>query len=266
MRERVVEANRRFYESRASDYGDWRSREEFHARYRPMFERGFEQAAGRPVRALDCCAGTGLVTRLLLDAGCDVTSVDVSAHMLAKMQESVLRDDDTVRLICAEITDFLADTDDTWELVVFGSAVHHLWNFDEAIGLALDRTVPSGSVWLIAEPVLQPTRLGRAVRSLEFWVRRFSRHPREILAGARRRLSFVGSKFRTGPTTDSAVGFYAEVYSGGLKFERIEEAIASRHASIVWTEESISGPRAIRLLKRLTPGYGGDSRSLVARR
>jgi SAM-dependent methyltransferase len=266
MRERVVEANLRFYGSLADDYFSWRSTDAFNARYDPLFERGFAQAAGRPVRALDCCAGTGLVTRLLLDAGCEVTSVDISPEMLAKMREHALRPGDSVRTLCAEITEFLATTDETWELAVFGSAVHHLWNFDEAISLALDRVVPGGGLWLIAEPVLQPTRRGRAVRSLELWVRRFSRSPREILAGARRRLSFIGSKARTGPAPAASVGFYAEVYSGGLDFERIEQAIASGGASITWREAGISGPRAIQLLKRITPGYLGDSCSLVARR
>jgi SAM-dependent methyltransferase len=137
MRERVVEANLRFYGSLADDYFSWRSTDAFNARYDPLFERGFAQAAGRPVRALDCCAGTGLVTRLLLDAGCEVTSVDISPEMLAKMREHALRPGDSVRTLCAEITEFLATTDETWELAVFGSAVHHLWNFDEAISLAL---------------------------------------------------------------------------------------------------------------------------------
>ena len=264
-REKVVDANLRFYERRADSYREGRADSAFRARYEPKFAQGFGHA-GRPRRALDCCAGTGLVTRLLLDRGCAVTAVELSPGMLEIIRSTVVRPGEPAELVCSEITEYLRDVNRKWDLAVFGSAIHHLWNFDEVLDLALDRLTPGGAVYLIGEPVLQRTRTGRAVRALELWVRRFSRGPRSALAGARRRLSFLASRANTsGAAPDPAVGFYAEVFANGVPFERVYRVLEHHEARVTWSEASVTGPRPIRALKRLVPGYEGDSVWLVAR-
>lgn len=264
QREKVIDANLRFYESRAESYRDGRALPAFRARYDAKFARGFA-ALGHPRRALDCCAGTGLVTRLLLDRGCHVTAVDLSPRMVDLMRTTVVEPGEPVELICAEITEFLRSRDDRWDVAVFGSAIHHLWNFDEVVDLALQRLTPGGSVYLIGEPVLQQTRSGRAVRALELWLRRLARGPRAIVAGARRRLSFLSTRRQAGrPAPDSALGFYAEVYANGVPFERIHRVLDRHGARVVWREAVFTGPPPIRALKRAVRGYAGDSVWLVA--
>jgi SAM-dependent methyltransferase len=264
QREKVIDANLRFYESRAESYRDGRAMPAFRVRYDAKFARGFA-ALREPRRALDCCAGTGLVTRLLLEHGCQVTAVDLSPRMVDLMRTTVVEPGEPVELVCSEIYDFLRDSTDRWDVAVFGSAIHHLWNFDEVLDLALQRLTPGGSVYLIGEPVLQRTRSGRGVRALELWVRRLSRGPRAIVAGARRRLAFRSARKQAGrPASDGALGFYAEVYANGVPFERVDRVLARHGARVVWREAVVTGPPAIRALKRLVPGYDGDSVWLVA--
>jgi SAM-dependent methyltransferase len=263
-REKVVEANLRFYERRADSYRDGRADAAFRAQYEPKFARGFGNA-GRPRRALDCCAGTGLVTRLLLDRGCDVTAVELSPRMIDVMRTTVVWRGESAELVCSEITEFLRDTTCEWDLAVFGSALHHLWNFDEVLDLALGRLTPGGAVYLIGEPVLQGTRAGRAVRRFELWTRRLSRGPRAIVSGAGRRLSFLASKTRRADAVpESAIGFYAEVFADGVPFDRVYRVLDRHNARIAWREVTTTGPTPIRALKRIVPGYAGDSLWLVA--
>jgi SAM-dependent methyltransferase len=263
-RERVVDANLRFYEQRADSYRDGRADAAFRARYEPKFERGLAHAR-RPRRALDCCAGTGLVTRLLLDRGCHVTAVELSPRMIDVMRTTVVGRGDPAELVCAEITEFLRATTGRWDLVVFGSAIHHLWNFDEVLDLAFEHLAPGGAVYLIGEPVLQPTRVGRAVRSLELWTRRLARRPAALAAGVARRLSFVASRRRrVEPVPWSALGFYAEVFAEGVPFDRVYGVLDRHHARIAWRETTTTGPPPIRALKHIVPGYAGDSLWLVA--
>lgn len=264
QREKVVDANLRFYESRAESYRDGRAAAAFRTRYDAKFARGFA-VLRQPRRALDCCAGTGLVTRLLLDRDCQVTAVDLSPRMLDLIRTTVVEPGEPVELVCSEITDFLAGRGDHWDVAVFGSAIHHLWNFDEVLDLALRRLTPEGSVYLIGEPVRQQTRSGRAVRTLELWLRRLSRGPGAIVAGTRRRLAFLVTRIRAGrPAPDSAVGFYAEVYATGVPFERIHRVLDRHGARVVWQEAVLTGPAPIRVLKRLIRSYAGDSVWLVA--
>jgi SAM-dependent methyltransferase len=264
QRQKVVDANLRFYESRAETYRDGRAAAAFRTRYDAKFARGFA-ALRQPRRALDCCAGAGLVTRLLLDRGCEVTAVDLSPRMVDLIRTTVVEPGERVELVCSEITDFLANRDDRWDVAVFGSAIHHLWNFDEVLDLALRRLTPGGSVYLIGEPARQHTRSGRAVRTLELWLRRLSRGPGAIVAGARRRLAFLVTKTRAGrPAPDSAIGFFAEVYANGLPFERIHRVLDRHGARVVWQEAVLTGPAPIRALKRLVRSYAGDSVWLVA--
>jgi SAM-dependent methyltransferase len=262
-REKVVDANLRFYETRANSYRDGRADVAFRARYEPKFARGFEHA-GQPRRALDCCAGAGLVTRLLLDRGCEVTAVELSPQMVDVIRTTVVRSGEPVELVCSEITEFLRDTAGEWDLAVFGSAIHHLWNFDEVLDLALGHLGPGGAVYLIGEPVLQRTRAGRAIRTFELWTRRFSRGPRAILAGACRRLSFLASTQRVSAAPDSAIGFYAEVFANGVPFDRVYRVLDLHGARVAWREVTVTGSTPIRAVKGLVPGYSGDSLWLVA--
>jgi SAM-dependent methyltransferase len=263
-REKVVAANLRFYEGRADSYRDGRADAAFRARYEPKFARGLGHA-GRPRRALDCCAGTGLVTRLLLDRGCEVTAVELSPRMIEVIRTTVVGPSDPAELVCSEITEFLRATTSEWDLAVFGSAIHHLWNFDEVLDLALAHLAPGGAVYLIGEPVLQRTRAGRAVRSVELWTRRLSRRPGALVAGAARRLSFMASRRRHAEAVPaSAVGFYAEVFAEGVPFDRVYRVLDRHDARIAWREVTTTGPKPIRALKRIVPGYEGDSLWLVA--
>jgi uncharacterized protein YcbX len=62
----------------------------------------------------------------------------------------------------------------------------------------------------------------------------------------------------------SAIGFYAEVFAEGVPFDRVYRVLDRHDTRIAWREVTTTGPKPIRALKRIVPGYEGDSLWLVA--
>jgi SAM-dependent methyltransferase len=272
----VVHANREFYARLSEDY--FVSRDvNFAEWYVPRFERNLASylpylPVGRPPKVLDACAGTGVATRLLLDKGWPVTAVDLSPHMLSQLRKHVLKPEDPVTVVEAEITEFLRSSDESFDLIVFAAAIHHLFNYEEVIELALGRLERPGAIYLVGEPVQQPRRLGRAVRRSEFVLKKLSRQPRDILPALWRRVKYwrAAREVKSDGTTvglaedQSVNGFYAEVFSAGLDFDLIRSVLARNEAEIVAYDPQISTATLLRYVKPRIPGYTTDSCNLVA--
>jgi hypothetical protein len=50
-----------------------------------------------------------------------------------------------------------------------------------------------------------------------------------------------------------------------VPFDRVYRVLDRHRARIAWREVTTTGPRPIRALKRIVPGYEGDSLWLVAK-
>jgi SAM-dependent methyltransferase len=257
----VVEANRAFYADEAARYAEHRHSEAFLDRYKRMIDRDWQRI--RPFlpatpRALDACSGTGLLTRLLVARGCDVTSVELSEEML---EISGCADG-----VCADIETYLAETDATFDLIAFGSALHHLYDYERVLELAVARLNPGGVVYLVAEPVLQATRAGKAIRQAELVWRKVRRNPRDVPAALRRRLAYHRSRATVASrgVPEAVTGFYAEVHAFGMDYEGILRALAE--LEVVFVDRSVTGGPVWRFVKRVVPGYDADGFNLAARR
>jgi 2-polyprenyl-3-methyl-5-hydroxy-6-metoxy-1,4-benzoquinol methylase len=261
-RAKVVEANIAFYREEARRYTEHRDSESFLQRYESRFDRHWQEMA--PLlppapSALDCCAGHGLLTRLLYERGCRVTAVDVSAEMLDLLQL------DGVDLVCSEIGSFLESTETSWDLIAFGSALHHLWDYGDVLAAAGLRLKPGGLLYIVGEPIRQRGATARAVRQGEIVARKLRRNPRDVPAAVRRRLSFERERGQpTSASSDQTTGFYAEVHAFGLDWQEVMRGLEG--LEILFIERGNSGSAFTKALKRVLPGYRADNFHLVARR
>jgi 2-polyprenyl-3-methyl-5-hydroxy-6-metoxy-1,4-benzoquinol methylase len=261
-RAKVVEANIAFYREEARRYADHRESDAFLDRYAARFDRHWHTIA--PLlppapAALDCCAGHGLLTRLLSERGCRVTAVDVSPEMIG------LLDLDGVELVCDEIGSFLESTDARWDLIAFGSALHHLWDYGDVLRAAGRRVAPGGLLYVVGEPIRQQGVAARGLRQAEIVARKVRRNPRDVPAAIRRRLQFERERQQpavapSGRTT----GFYAEVHAFGLDWQEVMRALDG--LEILFVERANTGSAPMQALKRLLPGYGADNFHLLARK
>lgn len=183
------DANRLFYAEHAAAY----DREEHCvAREAPreflaaLLDRAIAASGTSSPRTLDACGGTGNVSELLSRRGISTTVADVSPEMLA-LWEAKARDlgvdADTVE---CDIDEFLATDERQWDLIVFSSALHHLDDYIDVVGLAAARLAPGG----VLVTLLDPTQTGGDVTAR---LRRFDYllslilHPRAFAAAAGRR-------------------------------------------------------------------------------
>jgi SAM-dependent methyltransferase len=261
MRQRVVDANRVFYRDQSRDYTAGRERPEFLARYTRRFERDYSHMHLRPgAEVLDCCTGFGLLARLFLDKGCRVTAVDLSPEMLDRFV------DERAETVCSEVGDYLVGCNRSFDLVAFGSAVHHIWDYDHVLSLALDRLRAGGILYLVGEPLRQRTGFGRAFRQAEIVRRKIRHQPRDVLPAIRRRLAYW--RTRTGSASETteraAVGFYAEIHSFGLDHDTLVRVVTAKADPLIFY--GYSGGRVSSLVKRMLPGYGPDHLDMVATR
>ena len=108
------------------------------------------------MRVLELGCGTGLMTRLLLDRGAIVTSVDRSAPMLARARERAPE----ATFISSDVTTF--STDDTFERVILSYILHELAEPARATALTLARRAlaPKGRVGVVDfdDSARQPVR------------------------------------------------------------------------------------------------------------
>ncbi len=266
MRERVVEANRRFYSGRSGEYHGWRSGDEYLLSYRRMFDRHFALMRtylrlSRPPRVLDCCAGSGLLSEQFTRQGCEVTAVDVSSEMLA------ICDGRAAHLVQAEVGDFLRGDEAGWDVIAFGSAVHHIWNYEEVLSLAAKRLTSGGVLFLVREPILQSTRAARGLRESELIWRKLRSNPGDVLPAIKRRLRYQGNRADIASGSESELStdilaHYAEIHAHGLDLPRMLAAISD--LDVIRIEQFRSGGPLLRVFKRLHPGYTSDNIELIA--
>jgi len=157
--DQVIRANVAFYREVARKYDSYET-----CSFDPLFQRMLEadmeqiasflsQVEGRPVRCLDCGGGTGNLSIKLLQRGWDVTVVDVSREMLDILEEKcrALELKPTIR--AGSLEEFLETTDADYDLVSFGSVLHHLHSYQRVIQLAAQRLRPGGIFYSNFDPV-----------------------------------------------------------------------------------------------------------------
>ena len=117
--------------------------------------------AGLPPRVLEIGAGHGGYTAELLDAGCQVTRLDLSASAIGFVRRQHLEHDRLTTALDPEAT--LEDAGSRQALVLLISVLHHVPDYLALLERAVERLAPGGAALLLEEPLWYP-RVGRATR------------------------------------------------------------------------------------------------------
>jgi len=101
--------------------------------------------SARPPRVLDFGAGTGNVTRHLLDMGASVVAADVSPQSLARLERK-LGHSDALETLVINGKDLAGVADSSFDLVVTYSVLHHVPDYLGAVEELLRVVRPGGMV------------------------------------------------------------------------------------------------------------------------
>jgi len=148
----------------------------------------FEHVVTRP-SALDCGGGTGNIALKLLARGWSVSVVDVSPDMLAILSQKCQARQLSPSIVNQAIETYLAETSDSYDLICFGSVLHHLHSYLGVVSMAADRVRPGGFLYSNFDPVI-PKRpfLADAVTSIDTFAAKLLYDPADVFPGILRRL------------------------------------------------------------------------------
>ncbi len=155
LRERILEENIRLHKIEAKHY-DRIHPEEFN-----WFEQGriwrdlkfIRSKLGKEPLVLDVGCGTGNLTLKLLESGCVVRGVDISADMVAVLTEKIPgRVKEKTKLSVENIEDFIGNCKESFDCIVTSSVLHHLPDYIQALEKALKLLKPGGWLYITHEP------------------------------------------------------------------------------------------------------------------
>jgi 2-polyprenyl-3-methyl-5-hydroxy-6-metoxy-1,4-benzoquinol methylase len=196
----VVQANVDFFREFAHKYDQYES---------PVFDPFFQQmlmddldritanfhyALTRPT-ALDCGGGTGNISLKLLERGWSVAVVDVSPDMLNILSRKCQAWHSRPSIVNQTLETYFSETSGSYDLVCFGSVLHHLHSYLKVVNLAADRVRPGGFFYSNFDPVIPKRRfLADAVTSMDTLAAKIQYDPADVFPGILRRLKKLAMK------------------------------------------------------------------------
>src|ERR1700756_4938998 len=146
---RVIDANVAFYLQIAEKYDSYET-----YIFDPDLQQSLEDdldfigshfpSLGRTPSCLECGGGTGNLTLKMCARGWKVTVGDVSEDMLTSLRAKALAKGFSPTLIAAPIERFLAEVDETYDLVAFSGVLHHLYSYASVVERASLHVCPGG--------------------------------------------------------------------------------------------------------------------------
>ncbi len=249
--QKIAEANRQFYAQTADYYETTET-----CIHDKILQAGLEKdmnsifellgnEAG-DIRALDACGGSGNLSLKLLKRGAAVTHTDISAELQKIFLSKCLKLGYVPRVVCSEIADFLAHDKNTYHIITFSSALHHLENIETVLQLAYNRLEPGGLLYTVFDPTLR-ARLGvvtRFVQRLEYYRFKIFCQTSDLhkAIGRRLRRTFSGSFGGTSTTlinSDNA-GVLAEYRAGvGIDDLVLVDTLKKTGYEVVWHDRYV---------------------------
>jgi 2-polyprenyl-3-methyl-5-hydroxy-6-metoxy-1,4-benzoquinol methylase len=190
---RVIAANKDFYSQIATKYERYESYT-FEPYLQQMLDKDLDTihswftSLGRTPHCLDCGGGTGNLALKMLARGYNVTVVDVSAEMLAVLNEKARAGGHSPRLVHSSLERFLEDRHETYDFVAFSSVLHHLYSYALIVHQAAAVVRPEGIFYSNNDPILPYSPFWtRAFSTLDIAVAKAMFDPRDFLPGIWRR-------------------------------------------------------------------------------
>lgn len=122
---------------------------------RLVFARAKENSAEPHV--LDLGAGEGSVTVPMLQLGARVTAVDISPSQLEEMKQKCREFTGRITIHCRDVNEFLGETNETFDLVVANSFLHHVPDYLGMIGQAVKLLGEKGQFFSFQDPMRYDT-------------------------------------------------------------------------------------------------------------
>jgi SAM-dependent methyltransferase len=191
---KVIAANVDFYREIAAKYD---SSEGY--LFDPLLQRRLEAdldkigsyfvSLGRTPSCLECGGGTGNLTLKMCARGWKVTVVDVSEEMLTSLKAKACAKAFSPTLVVAPIERFLAETCETYDLVAFSAALHHLYSYTCVVEQAAQHVCPGGFFYSNLDPVIPRHLLwAHCFDSVDIALAKLSSDPGDVLPGIARRM------------------------------------------------------------------------------
>ncbi len=108
---------------------------------------------GGPPKVLDLGAGDGSATRFLLEAGAHVTAVDKSRERLDSLSRRCQAHSIKLRTWCGEAERILDEEQDTYDIVVAISFLHHVPEYVSLVEKAIGAIRPCGQFLSFQDPL-----------------------------------------------------------------------------------------------------------------
>lgn len=221
--QKIAEANRFYYKQTAELY-DQTEGSVVDSTEQTLLENELERAlglVGKPnaeIKALDACGGSGTVSvKLFRQEGVKVTLTDISAELIGIFQRKSRELGKQAECHCKEIGDFLSETRQTFDLIVFSSALHHLENIEAVLTLAFQRLAPGGILLTLFDPTerSQLKTMTRAVQRVDYYVFKIFHQGTDLPKAIGRRMRRIIS----GTTADKKATMMIDASTAGMLAE-----------------------------------------------
>jgi len=115
-----------------------------------MLESGGRHSS---IKALDACGGSGNAALKVLELGMEAWLCDQSQNLINIFEKKCSKKGYECHFILSEIGQYLATTNDSYDLIVFSSALHHLEDYESVLRLALKRLNNNGMIFSSFDPI-----------------------------------------------------------------------------------------------------------------
>jgi ubiquinone/menaquinone biosynthesis C-methylase UbiE len=244
---RISEANREYYARNARQYDATETcvvDDRFQAGLRRDLDESLE-LIGKPlesIAALDACGGSGNVALKLMERGVYVVLVDISPDLQTIFRTRCEERGWKPTIVCSEVSDYLAKTNERFDLITFSSALHHLHSYEKVLELALDRLSPGGLLFTTFDPTLRrvlpaPARMLLACDYYAFKIlRQTGDFPSAIRRRAMRVMRGVSARNKDGVRIDhTSAGMLAEYHvERGIDDTSLVRFLEGCGAEVVW--------------------------------
>jgi 2-polyprenyl-3-methyl-5-hydroxy-6-metoxy-1,4-benzoquinol methylase len=263
----VVEANVEFYRQIASKYDRYETCAS-NPRLQQALDRDLDRIEmllgqrSRPIQCLDCGGGTGNFTLRMLKKGWSVTVVDVSPDMLDILANKARRSGYSPRLVRDSISNFLAGSQKTYDVVAFCSVLHHLYEYLPIVAQAAERIGQNGVFYSTFDPVIARFPRGSHwFESFDTVLAKFMHDRGDFFPGmARRAKKFFQRRAAPNERPVAGPGDLAEYHAkSGLDDAAIVQSLEDRGFTVIdrsrWAAGRTAPARAVNRRLRLMENF-----------
>ena len=123
---------------------------------------------------LDVGCGTGLLSKVFLELRYTLYALDLSQDMLGLYKNPGKGE---LIKICVEIEKFFEKNTQKYDLIIFASSLHHIYNYKEIIHLALESLKEGGLIFIFNEPLKKRSLL----ELFDAFINKLTHSPKKVI-------------------------------------------------------------------------------------